>query len=152
MTKFSVEPYTKAIADAKTMLMEHWQELAVHKDIPLDPDFGFYETAERIGILTVITARDDATNALIGYAAFIVRPGHIHYKRHKWAINDIVWVHPKHRNAGVGKSFVTYWDNELKNAGVDVVHIGTKTSNPALAFLLGACGYAKTGENYEKRL
>jgi GNAT superfamily N-acetyltransferase len=95
---------------------------------------------------------------LIGYAIFVVKPGkftpggHPHYQRHGWAMNDIIWLHPEHRNLGIGGQFVEYWEADLFARGIHVVHVNTKVSHPELAFLLKNCGYAKIEEGYEKRL
>lgn len=148
---FSIEPYAQLIDEIKPLLFEHWRELAVYQDIPLDPDYDFYEKANSSGMLTYYVAREG--RALIGYAIFVVKPGgHPHYRRHGWAMNDIVWIRPDRRNLGVGRQFAKYWESDLNDRGVHVVHVNAKTGHPELAMLLLNCGYAKIEEGYEKRL
>ena len=138
------------------MLPEHWLELAVHKDIPLDPDYGFYERANSAGMLTFMTARvnDSLTrinDSLIGYAIWVVKP-HPHYKAHAWALNDIVWLHPAHRGKQTGYALVEFWETHFRHSGVAVIHVDTKIVAPQLLYLLKNKGYEVTGVALEKRL
>lgn len=146
---FGLERYRDVIGEGQPMLMAHWAELAVHKDIPLDPEYSFYEKMDDIGALKIFTVRSG--RELVGYSIFVVRPRHAHYNI-GWAMNDIVWLHPDHRNEGVGAAFVAFWDRELSVLGVTLVHINAKVSHPALAFLLSKCGYRVIEAGYEKRL
>ena len=146
---FAIETYDEIIDDIRPMLPEHWAELAVHKDIPLEPEWEFYRRSDEIGALKIFTARRDGE--LIGYSIFVVRPRHAHYNI-GWAMNDIVWLHPDHRNEGVGTKFVAFWDEKLRDLGATIVHVNVKVWHPALAFLLKKCGYAVIEAGYEKRL
>lgn len=146
---FAIESYDRVAEEIKMMLPAHWQELAVYKDIPLDPDYDLYRTLDRAGILKIFTARLDSE--LIGYSIFVVKR-HPHYRGHSWAMNDIVWVHPSHRSAGVGGAFVLFWDAQFRHLGVDVVHVNAKVAEPALMYCLKSCGYATVECGLEKRL
>ena len=147
--RFAAESYADIIGDILPLLPEHWAELAVHKDIPLDPAYEFYSEMDKIGALKIFTARKDG--ALIGYSIFVVRPRHAHYAI-GWAMNDIVWLHPDHRNEGVGTAFVGFWDAALRDLGVTLAHINAKVSHPALMYLLKKCGYVTIECGMEKRL
>ena len=149
MSTFAVETYDQIIEEIKPMLPEHWAELAVHKDIPLDPDFEFYRRAHEAGMLLFLTCRKEG--ALIGYAIWVVKT-HPHYRAHTWALNDIVWLHPDHRGEKTGRAFVTFWEAEFTSRGVNVVHVDTKVAVPALFYLLKSCQYVTTSAGLEKRL
>ena len=149
MIHFSAETYDQIIDEIKPMLPEHWLELAVHKDIPLDPDYDFYKRANDAGLLLILTVRDEG--ALIGYAIWVVK-NHPHYKTHSWALNDIVWLRPDHRGFKTGRAFVMFWEAEFTSRGVHVVHVDTKTAVPMLYHLLISSGYAETARGVEKRL
>lgn len=149
MTFFAVETYDQIIDEIKPMLPEHWLELAVHKDIPLDPDYDFYRKASEAKMLLFMTVRKES--ALIGYSIWVVKP-HPHYQRHKWAINDIVWLHPQHRGMQLGRNFVTFWERKLRELNVAVIHVDTKLVAPQLLYLLQNSGYETTGVAVEKRL
>ena len=146
---FAVESYAQLVDEIKPLLPEHWAELAVHKDIPLDPDFGFYERAAATGSLIFMTVRE--AGALIGYAIWVVKP-HPHYRKHIWALNDIVWLHPEHRGMSLGKNLVKFWETELRARNVAVIHVDTKLVAPQLLYLLQNTGYETTGVAVEKRL
>ncbi|MDE2096654.1 MAG: GNAT family N-acetyltransferase [Patescibacteria group bacterium] len=149
MADFAVETYAQVIDEIGPMLPAHWAELAVHKDIPLDPDFDFYKKADEIGLLEIMTVRKDGV--LIGYALWVVKR-HPHYKAHSWAINDIIWLRPDHRRENIGSSFIAFWEAEFRRKNVSVVHVETKIASTALMFLLMKNGYQATSAGVEKRL
>ena len=146
---FAVETYDEIIGEIKPMLPEHWAELAVHKDIPLDPDYAFYARANATGQLRFITVRKSGD--LIGYAIWVVKR-HPHYQMHTWALNDIVWLHPDHRGMALGRQLVNFWESKFTEWGVHVVHVDTKIVAPQLLYLLKGCGYDVTGVALERRM
>lgn len=147
---FAVEPYASVATEIKRMLPEHWAELAVHKDIPLDPDFGLYEKMNTAGLMLFYTARTPG-GELIGYAIFTVA-NNPHYRRHTWATSDVLWVHSAFRNLGVGRAFMNFWDADLRARGAAVVHVNAKVAAPALMHLLKDGDYVTTECGMEKRL
>jgi|SRR5208283_2620057 len=148
-----VERYDDVIGEAAPMLKEHYHELSAHKDIELDPDFELYEKLSAAGALRVYTVRDGSTifAPLVGYALFFIRK-HMHYKQAGWAVNDLVWLHPKFRNFGAGSKLVDFWDADLAELGIHVVRVDTKAHSPALERLLVVKGYGVIGSIIEKRL
>ena len=149
--KFTIETYADVFDEMQPLIEQHWREIAVHQDIDLDADYDLYRKVTDGGILWIYTVRDAGSNALIGYAVFFVRP-HIHYSRHTWAINDIIWLAPEHRNIGTGRALVRFFEDDMRARKVDVVHINAKMAHPALKFLLQSEGYAIVGVELEKRL
>lgn len=150
MLTYQSEHYESVIDDIRPLLYQHWREIAVYPDIELDPDYAFYNAADKAGVLQIYTVRDDA--ALVGYAIFVLRKGHAHYQRTGWAMNDIVWLHPEHRRLGVGKALCDFWESDIRSRGISVVHVNSKVAHPALEMLLLACGYAQIEKGFEKRL
>lgn len=146
---FALETYESVEAEIRPMLPEHWAELAVHHDIPLDPDYDLYQRMSAAGVMLFYTAR--SLGELIGYAIFTVAKNP-HYRRHTWAVSDILWVHPSFRQIGVGRAFMNFWDGSLRARGVDVVHVNAKVAAPALMYLLKDGDYATTECGMEKRL
>lgn len=147
--RFAVERYDEVVNDIQPLLPEHWAELAVHKDIPLEPEFHFYSAMDEAGALKIFTVRYEG--ALVGYSIFVVRPRHAHYAI-AWAMNDIVWLRPDRRNEGVGTAFVQFWDRHLFDFGVTIVHVNVKVAHPVLMYLLKSRGYATIECGMEKRL
>lgn len=145
----ATEAYGAIVDEVRPLLPGHWEELAVYKDIPLDPAWDFYEGMDKLGALKIFTVRK--SGALIGYSIFAVRPRHAHYN-FAWAMNDIVRIEPEHRNFGVGRALVDYWDAELAAMGVAIVHVNAKVQHPELMYLLKACGYETIECGMQKRL
>lgn len=150
MTDYALEPYEAVVNDIKPLLPDHHRELALYQDeIPLEPDFSQYERACSSGLMRIYTARQDGR--LIGYAIFALTPRHSHYK-HRWAINDIFWIDPKHRSVGNGNGLCDFFEEDLRRDGPVVIHVETKIGAPALAVLLGMRGYQIVGPSFSKRL
>jgi GNAT superfamily N-acetyltransferase len=146
---FARESYADLIDDIEPMLAEHHAELALYRDeIPLDPEFEAYHRADRLGLMRFYAAR--RVGVLIGYAIFSMLERHHHYA-HRWAINDILWIDPEHRNLGVGNGLFDVFEADLRGGGPIVIHIETKEMAPALAALCLARGYGPVGMSYSKR-
>lgn len=113
--------------DILPMLHDHWEEVAVYKDKqPLDPDWDWYEKATDSGICQTLVFR--LGDEIVGYSIFFVKP-HPHYRNHKYAVNDIVYIKPEHRkeySAGLFKAVEGYWKSE----GVDVITYHMKVHKP----------------------
>lgn len=147
--RFAVEKFADVIDQMKPLLDQHWAEIAVYPDIPLEPNYDFYKQADLVGLLRIYTVRQNGD--IIGYSVFCVRP-HVHYKNHSWAQNDVIWLHPDHRQQGIAQGLVRFWEDDLRLQGVSVVHVNAKTQHPALSFLLKSCGYNAVEVGFEKRL
>jgi GNAT superfamily N-acetyltransferase len=150
MLKFAVEKLADVRNECGELIAAHWSEIAVWQDIPLDPDWTAYENLEKIGMLVIYTVRTEA-GQLVGYAVFITRK-HIHYKAHSWAANDIIWVHPDYRDGKVGRNLAQFWEQDLKDRGIHVVHVNVKVDHPALGFVLRREKYRPVESGFEKRL
>ena len=136
--------------DIAPLLPRQWEELALYKDaIPLNPNWDAYERAMENDQVRAYTARL-FTNELIGYALFQIVERHAHYL-HRWAINDILWIAPEHRNIGVGTALCECFEHDLRDKGPIVIHIETKMHAPALAVLLNSRGYDRVGFSLAKR-
>lgn len=150
MTTYATERFADCIEEAKPTLLLHWRELALYQDaIPLEPDYPAYLKADDLGFMKVFTARKDG--ALIGYANFFLTPRHFHYA-HRWANNDIFYVHPDHRNGRTGVGLVRHFEKALRADGPVVIHVETKRHSPDLGSLLRLLGYAGVSEGFSKRL
>lgn len=150
MIAYATERFDDCIEEAKPTLMLHWRELALYQDaIPLEPDYDAYSRFCAAGAMKVFTARKDGV--LVGYANFIIAPHHLHY-RHRWANNDIIYVHPDHRNGRVGVGLIRYVEKALREEGPIVINIETKEHSPDLASLLTLMGYDGVSRGFSKRL
>jgi GNAT superfamily N-acetyltransferase len=148
--KYAVESYADVVEDIKAHMAENWEEIGTYKDIPLDPDFNYFEMIDKYNILVIHTARNEDGD-LIGYAIFTITPN-VLYKSHKWALNGPIWIHPDYRSKGVGRGFVAFWNEDLKKRGADVIRITVEVAHPTMAYLLNDCGYNPVEASYELRI
>ena len=152
MLNIGIETIDDVRTDIQALLEMHWAEIAVWQDIPLAPSWESYYALEKAGNAVVYTVRDDQNaNKLVGYAVFFMRH-HMHYKNHKWALNDIIWVHPDCRDGRIGRRLVDFWEKDLQSRGVHVVHVNVKVAHPALGLVLKWSKYQMVESGHEKRL
>jgi GNAT superfamily N-acetyltransferase len=151
---FAREDYADIIDELRPLLPVHWAEISQRKDIPLDPDFSFYERANKAGVLWAYSARigHPLTNRgeLAGYCIMTYTPRHAHYD-HAWAKDDTLWIRPDHRNLGFGNGLFDFFEADLRAMGPVVIQIETRYGHPALEILLKSRGYDPTGMLYGKR-
>ncbi len=147
--KYQQEFLETVKADALPLLERHWEEIALNKDkIKLDPDWEAYETLELNGNLAIFTARVD--EELVGYFVVIVG-SNIHYKSTIFAENDLIYIAPEYRKGRIGANLIKFAQRYLKNDGVSVLNINTKTHKP-FGKLLTYLGFNKIEEVYSKYL
>jgi|HubBroStandDraft_6_1064221.scaffolds.fasta_scaffold06262_5 ribosomal protein S18 acetylase RimI-like enzyme len=147
---YAREDYAEIIDELRPLLPIHWAEISQRKDIPLDPDFDFYERANRAGVLWAYSARVGPARELAGYCIMTYSARHAHYD-HAWAKDDTLWIHPDHRNLGFGNGLFDFFEADLRAMGPVVIQIETRHGHPALEFLLKSRGYGPTGMLYGKR-
>lgn len=121
---FSLEKLEDCMEEIKPILRhEHWEEVGHYKDIPIDMQWDKYKTIQEMGKLRCFTIRSPLNEefketVLMGYAFYIVDK-HLHYKETTVANQDILYVRKPYR--GIGKSFIAWCDEQLKNEGVVTV-------------------------------
>ncbi len=123
--KFSLELFQNIWPELQPLLMDHYQEVAWRQDkIKLEPDEQKYQTIQDQDILKIFSIRDDQ-NKLIGYSVYFVIPS-IHYSSTLFATNDVVFLAKEHRTTGLGREFLLFCEEELKNIGVQVISLHIK--------------------------
>ena len=147
---YAIEKLHQWRRDADHMLVEHWKEMSSFPDVPLDPDWAWCEDIEAANKLLIYTAR--LRGELVGYATFIGLQPHRHYRSLICAFNDLVWVSPDHRGHGIAKGLFNFFENDLKQRGINVIQMRTKTKHPQLAMMLEARGYTSDEAEYVRRL
>lgn len=145
---FAEEPYQQILEELKPLLPRHHEELATWKDIPLAPNFPFYDFVSRGNVMHFWTARLDGE--LIAYANYMIQP-HPHYSTTLWAMCDIVLVVPEHRSYGVGNGLFDLIERECEKLGAHVIVTATKAKHPALKALLQSRGHDVTEIVLSKR-
>jgi len=128
MIKFNVETVPQCIEDVKTLVTEAWDEVEVYKDkMKLDPNYDLYLELEKLGVVHVVTVRDEGK--LIGYYISLLMPNP-HYQTHTFAINDLLFIHPDYRGGTTTYRMFKYAFKKLKEKGVSVITLNMKVKFP----------------------
>jgi hypothetical protein len=145
---FQVEEYTAMREEATLLLREHADEVAAHKELPLDPDFALYAKCALDGTLHIVTARADGV--LVGYHVSFLT-GHLHYRNHLTAYSDLYYLKPEHRKGWTGVRFLRFVDESLEARGVQRVFT-TTTIDADKSAVLRRLGHRECERVYVKML
>jgi GNAT superfamily N-acetyltransferase len=146
--KFEREILTVKLWEEMFPLFEkHYEEIAHHKDIPLDPDITQYMKLEEIGALRAFIARDEA-GLIAGYAVYFIRYN-LHYRSSLQALQDVLFIDPERR--GFGAKFMLWCDDELKKEGIQITYHHVKQAHN-FGPLLERMGYKLVDLIYTRRL
>lgn len=130
MITFQRESFLTIKHELPELFQRHWEEVALdHMEVPLDPDWRCYSEMATMGILHVVTARDNGR--LIGYYFAIVRP-HLHYKSTLTAFSDIFIIMPEYRKGWTGYRLLKEAEKMLKDIGVRKSYLMTKVHIPLI--------------------
>ena len=101
-----------------------------------------------MGKLSIVTARKEGE--LVGYGVDFIDT-HLHYKDHKFAFNDVFFIHPEHRKSTVGVRLFKAVEACLEDMGVVnwIAHVKVHAS---AAPLLERRGFKKIEYQYAKRI
>lgn len=149
MISYQEEQFLDCIREAIPLLLDHWEEIASHKDVrPLDPDFDTYAQAAKLGSFRCFTARRDGK--LVGYAAFLIHHN-LHYKSWVEAHNDIYYLAPDERKGSAGFKFFRACEEWLKAIPVRAIYFPDKVRT-SKAKLFQRLGYVGMETKFEKVL
>jgi GNAT superfamily N-acetyltransferase len=148
MITYHEEDPTVLFKELAPILPEHYEELCVTKDFPLEPDFNAYDRLYQAGCLRAITCRKD--KELIGYIIFTVYP-HLHYRSCITAFEDLYYVKKEYRKGRTGIKLFQFAEQTLKDSGVNriIMHTKIHLDNSRLFEYLG---YKNTDKLFTKLL
>lgn len=135
--------------EIQPLWVSHWEEIAMYKDVPLDPDKDGYVALQHSGKLKCFTLRLDGK--LVGYF-FAIVSAHLHYKSTLFAMEDIVYLKPELRGMGFGRSLLSFGEEELAKIGVKVIVHHAKVAHPQLSQVLATMGYEQMDGIWTKRI
>jgi GNAT superfamily N-acetyltransferase len=114
--EFSEEKLCQCLDEAMPLIVDHWENIALNKDtIALSPLWDTYTELEKIGVLKIITARQE--KKLVGYAVYVISPS-LHYSDQIVADADVFWLDPEHRKGMAGIRLFKHAEKVLKSYGV----------------------------------
>lgn len=150
--KYQLEKLRNCIEEISRLSVAHHFEISKFTDFDPDTDWETYiALEEQHGLLRVFTARDDK-DVLRGYCAFHVAPS-LHYKGLVQAHQDLIWIQPEFRGQGLGKKFIGWIDEKLKEEGIHaVIHNVPAVSPESFTYLLKDLDYEFYDSLYIKRL
>lgn len=146
---FKHEKFSDALMEEMIPLwQEHYEEIALYKDIPLSPALSIYASAEQKGMLRIFTARYE--DRLVGYEIFFIHQ-HPHYESALEAVQDCLFLSLETRHGLIGYQFIKWVDSEL--AATDAQVIFRCVSNMKnYGSLLVRMGYQKHDVVFSKRV
>lgn len=146
--EFAKELLRDILPELKTIVQDHYLEIATYQDIPLDPDYDRYLFIEETGTLRIFTIRED--KELVGYCVLFVHPS-LQFKSSVQAVQDLLFLKQDLRKQGIGAQFLNWIDSQLKAEGIQVVYQHTKAGK-SFASLLESLGYKLVDQVYARRL
>lgn len=145
---FRRERLAPAVRELLPLIRADWEEAGVdHEAVPLDLNWHQYLDYDLMGILQLVTARDDGV--LIGYVFNFIHP-HIMHSKTRWCIVDLYWLYPEYRGRGIGAAMMQTTLKFLGEAGVKVVQGSEKVAHPNGMF--ERLGFVKTDSVFRKLL
>lgn len=117
--EFGIETWSEdLIEELKPLVRRHYEEVALHKTIPLDPDWSRYTLLAKADALLVVGARDQGQ--LVGYSVFYIS-SMMHYKSTNSASSDVIYLAPEHRTGFAGIKLIKASEDALRNKGITKV-------------------------------
>jgi hypothetical protein len=149
LIEFKQEFLSQVEEECQELIRLHWEEIALNKGkIKLNPDWESYYEAEKQNKFKVFTARSSGT--LVGYFAVFIG-SNPHYKDHLFAANDVIYLHKDFRKGMTGVKLIKFAEACLKQDGVSVLSINTKTHQP-FDLILSRLGFNLIERVYSKYL
>jgi GNAT superfamily N-acetyltransferase len=122
---YQEESVVKVLEEVQPLLNEHYEEVSITKNFPLNPDYSAYLNMDAAGFVSCITCRNDGE--LIGYIVFFVRP-HLHYLSCKTAHEDIYFIKKEYRKGSIGVKLFKKAEEILKEKSVNRILLSCKTN------------------------
>ena len=150
MIVYKEEQLKDFILEFAELLKPHMSEISVTEKLGFEfkPDYIKYVKLQELGVLVVITCRDD--EKLIGYSVFGISQ-HIRYTDCKLAKEDLYYIAPEYRGKGLGKRLFIETEEVLKKHGVNQIILTTKVYSDN-SHILGKLGYDFFEKVFTKRI
>ncbi len=149
MINYATEKLADIIEALKPLIHDHWSEVENHQDIiSLNPNFEKYKTLDEMGILHVVTMRDE--KKLVGYFISFIQ-AHPHHMDCLMALNDVLFIDKEYRKGFNATRLIKFAETELKELGVMKTYITVKLDHD-FSLLLEKMNYKARERIYEKLL
>lgn len=148
MIDLAVESVSHVWDEALALAKAHHHEAGCLPDDDFDMNRPAYEAMEGKDLARIFTARDHGK--LVAYACLMLCPGHSHYRKLKWAVQDSLFAVPAYRGPLVVR-FLAYQDITLRDQGIHIVYRQDTLQRPYGRLLLHM-GYTLNDRGYVKDL
>lgn len=149
MITYQVERWNDIAEQFEPFIEPHWRELGLdHQDVPVDLYWEKYAELDNLGVLHVVTVRDDGV--MIGYHISLVMVM-LHYKSTLHAVVDLYYLKPEYRQSKIGLEMFRFAEESFKKLGVVKIINGTKLHLNHEKLFLGL-GFKPTETIYTKIL
>lgn len=103
----------------KHLFVEHWQEIALNKDVMLLKLHELrYRAMEKQGALLALGGFVDSM--LVGYSVNLIT-NHLHYADLCYCANDALFVAPEHRNTSIGVRLIRETEAVAREEGCKIM-------------------------------
>jgi len=146
VTHIAKETVAAIEAEIPALAKLHHHEVGCLPDEDFDLNVEDYKKLEACGFLRVFTCRNN--KELVGYCVVNACPGHSHYRKLKWAVQDSLYVLPSYRGI-MPVRFIIYMDLTLKAEGFHIVHRADTPKRPYgrllehIGYVPSDCGYIR---------
>ena len=123
MITYQEEKFGDFLEEMRPILEDHYDELSVSKQFPLNPRYDQYLVLQEQGYLCCITARDEGK--LVGYILYLM-VRHLHYNDCLTAQDDVYFVQKEYRKGRVGLRLFQNGEKYLKKLGVNRIILTCK--------------------------
>ena len=123
MVTYQIEDYLENLPGINRLIEEHYDELCVTKDFPLEPNYEAYERTYNSDLIRFISCKDDGV--MVGYILFIISP-HLHYKSCLTAFEDLYFLRKEYRQGRTGIRLFQFAEKVLKEQGINRIIYHTK--------------------------
>ncbi len=124
---FQRERLAPCLRELLRLIEADWQENGLdHATIPLNLNIEQYLQYDLLGILQIVTARDDGI--LVGFIFAFVHP-HIMHAKLGWCLINLYYLFPEYRRRGIGRAMFEALERFLVDAHVTVVEASEKIGN-----------------------
>lgn len=124
---FQRERLAPILRELIRLIEDDWKENGVDQEkVPLKLNLDQYLDYDLLGILQIVTARDQTCDGLlVGFVFAFVHP-HIMHADHGWCLVNLYYLFPEYRKRGIGQAMFEAMLKFLREAKVSVVEASEK--------------------------
>jgi len=148
MITYQEEQFGDFYEEAEPIFATYYKDLLPEHNLPFDPNYDQYLSAQDRGNLMCLTCRDDGK--LVGFVAFFIMP-YLYSRRERIAIEDLYYLAESHRKGITGVRLLKEAEKVLKFYGVGIINVVCKAHQDRTT-LYERLGYTYTEKHFSKQV